>query len=136
MSNSTDKSQNVTIGGNVTGSTINLGEISGSVSNVVDQLTSSLTPSEPGIKELLVELQAAIENDADLPAKGKATALEQVKVLAEIAQSPEHPEKKTLGSQAIAILKGATSVLPDTATLAEACSKLLPLITRVLGLPF
>ncbi|MBW4695366.1 MAG: pentapeptide repeat-containing protein [Lyngbya sp. HA4199-MV5] len=136
MSDSTDKSQSVNIGGNVTGSTINLGEISGSVSNVVNQLSSAPDPAQPGIKELLIELQAAIESDADLPEKGKASALEQVKVLAEVAQDPEQPEKKGLGSQAITFFKNAASFLPDTAKLAEACTKLLPLITKALGLPF
>lgn len=135
MNDSTDQSQNVTIGGNVTGSTINLGEISGSVSNAVNQLPNSPDPKQPGIKELLAELQAAIEGDADLPEKGKATALEQVKVLAEVGQDSEQPEKKDLGSRAINLLKGAASFLPDTAKLAEACSKLLPLIAKALGLP-
>lgn len=132
----TDKSQTVNIGGNVTGSTINLGAISGSVSNVVNQLPSAPDPSQPGIKELLIELQAAIEVDADLPEKGKASALENVKVLAEVVQDPEQPEKKGLGIQAVTFLKGAASFLPDTAKLAEACTKLLPLITKALGLPF
>ncbi|PSB30070.1 pentapeptide repeat-containing protein [Stenomitos frigidus] len=136
MNDSTDKSQSVNIGGNVTGSTLNLGAISGSVSNVVNQLPSAPDPAQPGIKELLIELQAAIESDADLPEKGKASALEHVKVLAEVAQDPEQPEKKGLGSQAITFLKGAASSLPDTAKLAEACTKLLPLITKALGLPF
>ncbi|XGV98520.1 MAG: pentapeptide repeat-containing protein [Leptolyngbya sp. BL-A-14] len=136
MNNSTDESQNVNIGGNVTGSTINLGAISGSVSNVVNQLPSAPDPAQPGIKELLIELQTAIESDADLPEKGKASALEQVKVLAEVAQDPEQPEKKGLGSQAVTFFKNAASFLPDTAKLAEACTKLLPLITKALGLPF
>lgn len=136
MSNSNDQSRSIHIGGNVTGSTINLGEISGSVSNAVNQLPSSPDPQKPGIKELLAELQTAIESAAELPDKGKATALEQVKVLAEVAQNPEQPEKKNLGSQAINLLKGAASFLPDTAKLVEACSKLLPLITKALGLPF
>ncbi|MBW4473458.1 MAG: pentapeptide repeat-containing protein [Stenomitos rutilans HA7619-LM2] len=136
MSDSTDKSQSVNIGGNVTGSTINLGAISGSVSNVVNQLPSTPDSAQPGIKELLLELQAAIESDADLPEKGKASALEQVKVLAEVAQDPEQPEKKGLGSQAVTFFKNAASFLPDTAKLAEACTKLLPLITKALGLPF
>ena len=133
----TDKSQTVSIGGNVTGSTINLGAISGSVSNVVNQLPSAPDPAaQPGIKELLIELQAAIESDADLPEKGKVSALEQVKLLAEVAQDPEQLEKKGLGSQAITFFKNAASFLPDTAKLAEACTKLLPLITKALGLPF
>ncbi len=136
MNDSTDKSQSVSIGGNVIGSTVNLGAISGSASNAVNQLPSAPDSAQPGIKELLVALQTAIESDTDLPEKGKASALENVKVLAEVAQDPEQPEKKGLGSQAVTFLKGAVSFLPDTAKLAEACTKLLPLITKALGLPF
>ena len=135
MNNSTNENRNVTIGGNVMGSTINLGAISGSVSTTVSQLPSSPNPAQPGVKELLVELQIAIENDTDLPEKGKATALEQVKVLAEVAQNSQQPEQKNLGSQAITFLKGAASILPDTAKSVEACNKLLPLITGALDLP-
>ncbi|PSB33690.1 pentapeptide repeat-containing protein [Stenomitos frigidus] len=136
MSDSTDKSQSVNIGGNVTGSTINLGEISGSVSNVINQLPGAPDPTQPGIKELLVELQAVIEGDSALSTEDKADALEQVKVFAELGQNPQQPEKEGLGRKAVKILKGTIAALPDTAKLAEAVSKLLPLITKALGLPF
>jgi hypothetical protein len=60
--------------------------------------------------------------------------LQQVNVLAEVAQHPDQPEKKGLGTQAMTFLKGAVSLLPDTTQLAEACSKLLPLITKALDI--
>ncbi|HEY9695853.1 MAG TPA: hypothetical protein V6D10_01075 [Trichocoleus sp.] len=116
-------------------STIHLSAISGSVSTTVSQLPSSPNPAQPGVKELLVELQIAIENDTELLEKGKATALEQFKVLAEVAQNRQQTEQKNLGSQAITFLKGAASILPDTAKSAEVCNNLLPLITKSLDLP-
>lgn len=122
-------------GGDVSG-VLNLGTISGNVSNAISQLPESFGSNEPGIKELLLQLKAAIEADTDLPLKGKETALTQVQVLAEVAQNPEQPEKKDLGRQATNFLKGAASFLPDTAKLAEAFAKLLPLIGKLLGLPF
>jgi uncharacterized protein YjbI with pentapeptide repeats len=114
---------------------VNLGTISGTVSNAIGQLPDSPSSNEPGIKDLLQQLQAIIEADTDLPQKGKETALTQVQVLAEVAQNPEQPEKKTMGTQALNLLKGAASFLPDTAKLAEASVKLLPLIGKLLGLP-
>jgi hypothetical protein len=91
---------------------------------------------KPGIKDLLRQLQEIIETDTELPQKGKETALTQVQVLAdEVAQNPEQPEKKDMGTQALNLLKGAASFLPDTAKLAEASVKLLPLIAKLLGLP-
>ncbi|MEX0271415.1 hypothetical protein AB3R30_19945 [Leptolyngbyaceae cyanobacterium UHCC 1019] len=136
MNNSNDSSQIVNIGGDVSGSTINLGSISGSVTNAISQLPDRRLafPDQPNLKELLTQLQQAIETDTDLPTKGKESALEQVKLLAEVAQNPDQPEKKGLGTQAITFLKGAISFLPDTAKLADACSKLLPLITKLLGI--
>jgi len=65
-------------------------------------------------------------------AEDKADALEEVKTLAEAAQDPE---KQGLGRKAIKLLKGTAASLPDAAKLAEACSKLLPLIAKAIGLP-
>ncbi len=92
-------------------------------------------PSQPGIKEHLTELQAAIETDPAIPDADKADALEQVKVLAELGQNPEPSAKETLGRKAVKLLKGTIAALPDAVKLADACSKLLPLITQALGLP-
>lgn len=75
--------------GNDTKLAINPSAISGSVSNVVNQLSSASASTQPGIKELLVELQTAVESDANLLQKGKASALEQVRRLAEVAQAHE-----------------------------------------------
>jgi hypothetical protein len=126
---------NINIGGDVIGSTLNLGEISGNVSNVVNQLPSSPDPNQPGIKELLSALQTAIEAEAELSPTDKADALEQVKTLAEVGQDPQQPKKEGIGRRAIKSLKGTVAALPDTAKLAEACSKLLPLIAKLLGVP-
>jgi len=131
----TEKSSiNINAGRDISG-VLNLGTISGNVTNAINQLPDSSKSDEPGVKDLLRQLQEVIESDIELPPKGKETALTQVQVLAEVAQNPEQPEKKNMGSQAINLLKGAASFLPDTAKLAEACTKLLPLIAKLLGLP-
>ncbi|MGV0027785.1 pentapeptide repeat-containing protein [Phormidesmis priestleyi] len=136
MQEANDSSRNINVGGNLnaTGSTFNLGEISGSVTNTINQLPDTAETDRPNLKQLLTQLKEAIESDTQLPETGKVTALEQVKTLAEVGQNPDQPEKKNLGTQAIAFFKTATSLLPDTAKLAEACSKLLPLISKALGL--
>ena len=125
------------------GGFVNTGEIqmtnsllnmSGAVTNALNQLPET-TIAQPGIKELLTELQTAIASATELSEKGKTNALEQVKTLAEVGQNPEQPEKKSLGEKAMIFLKGTIANLPDTAKLAEASSKLLPLIAKALGLP-
>ncbi|WP_244913229.1 pentapeptide repeat-containing protein [Phormidesmis priestleyi] len=139
MQETNDSSRNINIGNiggnfNASGQALNLGDISGNVTNTINQLPESTT-EQPGIKELLTELQTAIASDSELSGKGKTNALEQVKTLAEVGQNPEQPEKKSLGEKAMIFLKGTIANLPDTAKLAEASSKLLPLIAKALGLP-
>ncbi|MBN3941722.1 MAG: pentapeptide repeat-containing protein [Nostoc sp.] len=125
----------ITVGGDITGSTINLGEISGSVSNVLNQLPSSPDPTEPGIKELLIQLQQAVDEDTDLAPEDKADLLEHVKALAEAGQTPDQEKKKGLVRKARINFDGILKSLPSTANIIESCSKLLPLIIKALGLP-
>jgi hypothetical protein len=138
MTNSNDSSRKIEIGSvgrdfNASGQALNLGEISGTVTNTINELPSA-EPEKPGIKELLTQLQAAIEAEKDLPEEDKAEALEQVKTLAEAGKNPQEGEKQKEAKTAMKILKGTIAGLPTAATLVEACSKLLPLISKFLGL--
>ncbi|MFB2981880.1 pentapeptide repeat-containing protein [Microseira sp. BLCC-F43] len=96
MNESTDQSRKIEIGSvgrdfNASGQAFNLGEmdISGTVTNTINQLPESPEPDQPGIKELLTELQAAIEAETNLSDEDKAEALEQVKALAEAGKNPQ-----------------------------------------------
>lgn len=135
VNDNTQRNQIVSIGGNVIGSTINLGKINGAVSNAINQLPSTAAATQPGIKEYLLELQATIKAEPTLLIEDKADALEGVKTLAEVAQDPQQPDKQSLARKAIKLLKGTVSALPDTAKLVEACRTLLPLIAKAIGLP-
>ena len=115
-------------------STLN-SDISGTVTNSINQLPASPQSDQPGIKELLTELQTAIEADTNLSDDDKAEALEQVKALAEVGQNPQESTMQKAGKTAIKILKGTIASLPSAATLVEACSKLLPAIASLLLLP-
>ncbi len=138
MTNSNDASRKIEIGSvgrdfNASGQALNLGEISGTVTNTINELPSA-EPEKPGIKELLTQLQAAIEAEKDLPEEDKAEALEQVKTLAEAGKNPQEEAKQKEAKTAMKILKGTIAGLPTAATLVDACSKLLPLISKFLGL--
>jgi len=139
MSDSSDQSRNIKIGdiqrGDVTG--LFLGDnanISGTVANTISQLPSYPQPDKPGIKELLTQLQEAIEADTNLTEEDKAEALEQVKALAEAGKNPQEGTMQKASKTAIKILKGTVAGLPSAATLVEACNKLLPAIASFLGL--
>jgi len=111
-----------------------LGAISGSVTNTINQLLASPDRDSPGLKELLAQLQAAIEAESELPDEDKAEALEQVKTLAEAGQKPEDNVLQKAAKTSIKILKGTIASLPDAAKLAESCAKLLPAIAALLAL--
>lgn len=111
-----------------------IGMISGSVTNTINQLPASPDPNSPGIKELLAQLQTAIEAEPELPDEDKAEALEQVKTLAEAGHKPEDNALQKAAKTSMKILKGTVASLPDAAKLAEACAKLLPAIATLLAL--
>jgi uncharacterized protein YjbI with pentapeptide repeats len=130
-----DSSQNINVGRDLTltGSTLNLGEISGSVTNTISQLPDGGDGDRPTLKDLLTQLQGAIETDADLLDPDKADLLEQVQNLA-AAQQAEGPDQKAgLARRAKKMFEATLQGLPDTAKIVEACSKLLPMILQVLG---
>ncbi len=139
MSDQIDQSRKIEItGGTVNASgagALSLGDISGTVANTINQLSDSAKPDEPGIKELLTELQTAIEAETNLSDEDKAEALEQVKALAEVGKNPQESTMQKTGKTAMKILKGTIAGLPSAATLVEACSKLLPAIASLLLLP-
>ncbi|MGH2414460.1 MAG: pentapeptide repeat-containing protein, partial [Microcystaceae cyanobacterium] len=141
MTNSNDASRKIDIGSvggdfNASGQALNFGEIdiSGVVTNTINQLPESPEPEKPGIKELLTQLQEAIETETDLSQEDKAEALEQVKALAEAGKNPQEGAMQKAAKTAMKILKGTVAGLPSAATLVEACGKLLPLISKFLGL--
>ena len=135
MSNSSDQSQNVNAGRdiNLSGSTLNLGEISGSVTNSISQLQTA-NPEAAQLAELLKQLQTAIEAEPALSDDDKALALEQTEKLAEAGKTPSDETTKKPAKLAVGFLKGLVGALPDTTKLVEACAKLLPIITGLLGL--
>jgi hypothetical protein len=113
-----------------TGSTI--GEISGTVSIAINQLPASSEPNKPGLKELLVQLQAAI-NDPNLAEDDKTQALEQIKVLAEAGQNPKNETTQKQAKKALGFLKVIAEGLPSAATLVVACQNILPAIALYFG---
>ena len=102
-----DKQGKVQVGGSVGGS-VTAGDVAGSssshvggnVSFAINELHSSSEADKPGIKELLTQLQVAIEADPNLSKDDRNDALEQVKELAEAAQNPNDAEMKNKAKKA------------------------------------
>ncbi|MEG3891686.1 hypothetical protein QUB36_23685 [Microcoleus sp. AT8-B1] len=120
------------VGGSVGGNFIG-GNSTGNVSNIINELPSSSEADKPGIKELLTQLQAAIEADPNLIDDDKQDALEQVKELADAAQNPNDPEMKNKAKTANRMLGRIIKSVPQATQFLEFCNNLLPLITKVFG---
>ena len=114
---------------------VNLGTISGNVTNAINQLPEALESEQPNLKELLTQLQQEIQADADLPDPDKSDLLEQVQALAEAKQAEEPAKREGLTRKAMKMFDATLKSLPDTAKIVEACSKLLPLVLKALGFP-
>jgi hypothetical protein len=124
----------VAAGENQTMTGVAIGAISGSVTNTINQLPETSQSEQPNLKELLTQLQKAIETETELPNEDKAEALEQVKTLAEAGQTPEDNNLQKAAKTAMKILKGTTAGLSETTKLVLECSKLLPAISALLML--
>jgi hypothetical protein len=110
------------------------GAISGTVTNMINQLPDNIDPEKPALKELLSQLQAAIEGETELSQEDKTEALEQVKALLELGQKPEDGTLKKAAKTAIKILKGTVAGLSDVTKLFQESVKLLPMIASLLGI--
>jgi uncharacterized protein YjbI with pentapeptide repeats len=134
MNESTDQSRNITNqSGNVIGNILgDSGTISGTVAETINQLPASSEPEKSGIKELLSQLQAAI-NDQNLADDDKAQALEQIKVLAEAGQNPNNETAQKQAKRAMGFLKVIAEGLPSAAQLVKACQDVLPAIANFFG---
>lgn len=83
---------------------------------------------------LLSQLQQVIETESALTVEDKVDALEQVRVLAEASKNPQEPVTQKLARNAIKILRGTAAMLPTATDFLNACTKLLPSISQLLGL--
>ncbi|MBD3887170.1 pentapeptide repeat-containing protein [Phormidium tenue FACHB-886] len=111
-----------------------IGQISGAVTNSIGQLQTADTPEATKLAALLEQLQAAIQNEPNLPSEDKAEALEQVKVLADAGQKPQEGAMQRAAKTSIKILQGTVASLPSATAFVDAWTKLLPLIMHLLAL--
>jgi hypothetical protein len=136
MSDSPDSSRKIeNKDGNVIGNILgDQGTISGTVAHTINQLPDEPKSDQPNIKELLSQLQQAIETDPEVTPEQKAKALKQLQALATAGQDPKSGTMKDTADDAITMLKGIIASLPSAAALIKTCSELLPSIAHLFGL--
>jgi uncharacterized protein YjbI with pentapeptide repeats len=117
---------------NLAGSNINLGEISGQVTNQINQLPDESSKADrPNLKDLLTQLKEAVETDAELSDAEKAEALGEVAKLAQAGSNPQEGAMSRIAKRATNTLKSIAETLSDTSKLATACKTLLPMIATL-----
>ena len=133
-----DQSQNFHTGGNLSinanNSVVSLRDISGHVSNQINQLGGGATQTQ--LKDLLTQLQTAIKTEPALSEDEKTEALKEVGTIAEAGQTlaTDSGQSQKLAKRAMNTLKGMTAGLTETTKLVEVCNRLLPAIGLLFGL--
>jgi hypothetical protein len=122
------------VDGDVSG-IISLGAVNSTLINTINQLPDEIDSEQPSLKELLVQLHQLVKESPELSNVDKIDLLEQVQTLAEVGQTDELAKRESVVRKARKMFEATLKSLPDTAKLAEACSKLFPIILKVLGVP-
>lgn len=118
--------------GSMEGNIVNLGELSGQVTVQINQLPDAPSSADqPSLKELLTELQAAIEAETELSDVEKKEALGEVGKLAEAGTKPQDNAMQRMAKRAAANLKSITEPLTEASNLVTVCQSLLPLIWAI-----
>jgi hypothetical protein len=115
-------------------SDISVENYSNSVRNSISNLPTNSSPNTEDLKRMLAQIQELITQAPEIGNDKKLMALEQIKVLSESNANPTNPNKRKVADQAMMILKGIVSSLPDAVKLVDTLSKLLTSVSALLGL--
>jgi hypothetical protein len=133
MNQLSDQSQKI---GNLnieaTNSVINLRDIIGQVTNTINQIPESSESEKLEIKELLKELQAAID-DPTLVESDKKEVLEQIQSLAEAAQDPKNETMQKKAKKAVGFLKVISEGLEPAGKVVTTIKSIIPAILAFFG---
>jgi chromosome segregation ATPase len=104
MNQPSDQRQQISVGRDfkidATNSVVNLRDIIGQVTNTIDKIPTSPESEKSEIKELLKELQTAVD-DPQLSETDKKEVLEQIQSLAEAAQNPKNETMQKKAKKAV-----------------------------------
>jgi hypothetical protein len=138
MNESTDKSQNINVGGNfninANQSVVNLRDIIGDVTHTINQIPESQSPQTDELKTLLQNLTTTIQIEASLDDEEKAEAANQVKKIAQASQNPEDSALQVKAKKAVNLLETIAKGLEPASKLFQVSQTALPVILQFLGL--
>lgn len=113
---------------------INLGNTSSRLTRQINDLLGAAEEPNPTLRNLLTQLQQAIEAEPDLSDAQKAEALLEVAELSTAGQAPDEGAMQMLARRALQALKGTTASLAESAKLAVTLQDLLPRVKVIFGL--
>ncbi|MBD2260233.1 hypothetical protein [Pseudanabaena sp. FACHB-2040] len=119
---------------NETGRQFNLSQVSSQLTHQINDLLGAAEEPNPTLRNLLTQLQQAIEAEPDLSDAQKAQALLDVAELATAGQAIDQAHMQQLAKHSIKALQNITSPLPESASLIVACQDLLPQLTDIFEL--
>ncbi len=107
--------------------------VSGTVNKTINQLQNSESSETIELADLLKQLQEAINADPNLKVEDKNEALEQLEEIAVAGTDIKSSKMQKIAKTASRTLKGMMAELPNATNFVEACSKLLPIISKIFG---
>lgn len=107
--------------------------VSGTVNKTINQLQNCESSEAIELADLLKQLQAAINADPNLKVEDKNEALEQLEEIAVAGADIKSSKMQKIAKTASRTLKGMMAELPNATNFVEACSKLLPIISKIFG---
>jgi hypothetical protein len=109
---------------------INLGTISGNLTNSISQLRESNTSNSEQLADLLMQLKTYIEAENALTPEDQEEALEQVNTLADAGQNPQDGTMQKAVKKATRMLRGLKDGLPPTVALVKGLNQLIPAVEK------
>jgi uncharacterized protein YjbI with pentapeptide repeats len=138
-----NKSEGFSVGGSLsiggdnmslTGAQLTLGDLTGQVTNTIQQLKDVKADDGKQLAEILANLQQSISGDVLLDESQQKRALKAVNTLAK--EGKKDPKERDLDICAMALdaLKGVSTTVSHASKLAEFVEKYLPTLSQLLGI--
>lgn len=104
------------------------------VTQTLEQLPASPQPDQPGIRELLSQLQRGIEVEENLSDEEKTEALTQIQVLAHAWNEKALEQEQKQANSALRVLRGIVADSPHAHSFNEMATSLMPQIAAIFDL--
>jgi uncharacterized protein YjbI with pentapeptide repeats len=113
------------------GGIVNFGDLSEQARIAINSLPDQrLAADEPTLRELLQQLQASLDDDAEVPESTRADALSEIQTIATAAQDPK--QNASPARRAMNALKGISASVSEANKALEESSKFVATVKKVL----